>query len=863
MSRTYQIAFQLGASVSSSMRQAFNTANQNVNNLNNNTNNLNRSSGGLTDTFNRMRGPAVAAGVAIASIATSMYATVTASDQFKQSMQLVAAKTDESTVNMAEIAKISKNLYTKNLGEDWMDVANAISTVQSVTKLSGAALENTTKSAILYRDIFGEDITQSVKATDTMMKNFGITADQAYNLLVQGAQKGLNKSGELIDSANEYAPYFKSLGFSANQMFDTFSAGLSSGAFNLDKVADAVKEFNIRSKDGSKASSEAFAELNMDANKMSQTFAKGGPEAQKAFIKVVQAISAIKDPVKKNAVGVALMGTQFEDLEADVVAAMGTVQQQFDMTKDSMESLEAVKYDNLTGAFKGIWRSIQTYLLLPIGDKLLPTVQKIADNVRIHIPTVQKAFGAIGNRVSSTVSTFKQFGSSVVTAVAPIAKTIGGIVMPIIADAANFFTNIVVQIKDFWNSNGAEIMQATKNVFSFISNVIQTISPVIFFIVKTVWNNIKGAIQGAVTVILSVIKIFSSLFTGNWSGLWNGVVDLVKGALQLVWNVWNLMMMGRLVKGVAAIVKSVVGFFKGLGTQLSTNVQYYYHLFRDGFYRIGNGILRAIGNAIMGVISIARNGITNFITIFQTARTFGVNIFMSLVSAVRGMFVSIFGAIRATVGTVISAVVTRISSFVTSVSGFMTNLWTTIVTIFNNIKLAMMTPFQSVKTVIVTVVTTIKSTVQGLFSTVKAAGTGAINSLISAANAMIGGINSLNVDIPDWVPKVGGKSIGFNIPKIPMLAKGGITTGPTLAMIGEGAEQEAVLPLSKLQGLLNGNSKTTNHEQQQIIYSPHFIVQGNADSKTIDSVAKQGYEQFKNWYEDINRNNDRLSFKRN
>ncbi|MFP3360351.1 phage tail tape measure protein, partial [Planococcus sp. SIMBA_143] len=90
------------------------------------------------------------------------------------------------------------------------------------------------------------------------------TSTEAYNLLAQGAKNGLNKSDELLDTANEYSPYFKSLGFNANQMFDTFIAGAEKGAFNLDKVGDAVKEFNIRAKDGSKASSEAFQALGMN-----------------------------------------------------------------------------------------------------------------------------------------------------------------------------------------------------------------------------------------------------------------------------------------------------------------------------------------------------------------------------------------------------------------------------------------------------------------------------------------------------------------------------------------------------------------------------------------------------------------------
>lgn len=78
-----------------------------------------------------------------------------------------------------------------------------------------------------------------------------------------------------------------------------------------------------------------------------------------------------------------------------------------------------------------------------------------------------------------------------------------------------------------------------------------------------------------------------------------------------------------------------------------------------------------------------------------------------------------------------------------------------------------------------------------------------INGVISAINWVLGKINSISITIPDWVPGVGGTTLGFKIPTIPQLAVGGIATGPTIAQIGEGGEPEAVLPLSKLADLLS------------------------------------------------------------
>jgi hypothetical protein len=84
-----------------------------------------------------------------------------------------------------------------------------------------------------------------------------------------------------------------------------------------------------------------------------------------------------------------------------------------------------------------------------------------------------------------------------------------------------------------------------------------------------------------------------------------------------------------------------------------------------------------------------------------------------------------------------------------------------------------------------------------------------INGIISLVNTVIRVIDSIHVKIPDWVPLIGGKEFGLDIPQIPMLANGGIVTSPTLAMIGE-AGAEAVIPLSKMGGMGGGINVVVN-----------------------------------------------------
>lgn len=89
----------------------------------------------------------------------------------------------------------------------------------------------------------------------------------------------------------------------------------------------------------------------------------------------------------------------------------------------------------------------------------------------------------------------------------------------------------------------------------------------------------------------------------------------------------------------------------------------------------------------------------------------------------------------------------------------------------------------------------VKDIFLGIWDAVAGVLKGAINLLIDALNRFIRGLNLISFDVPDWVPLIGGKTFGLNIPEIPKLAEGGIVDRPTLAVVGERGP-EAVVPLS-------------------------------------------------------------------
>ncbi|MFX3635456.1 MAG: phage tail tape measure protein [Candidatus Pristimantibacillus sp.] len=455
--REYEVAFKIGAELEASFKKTLGLTEQNLAEINREVKKITSNSGfndmenDLRDVnrrFGELEGSARDFGGVMKNVAEHVGAfaildkgaevftgMIGAVGDYGTSMSQIQAATGLTAKEMEAISESTKGLYTKGLGESYNDLADAMVTVRQVTQTSGEELENLTQKAIVYKDVFGEDVSSSIKAVDTMMRNFGINSDEAFNLLAQGAQKGLDKSGELLDTANEYSPYFAKLGFSAESMFDTFSAGLEAGAFNLDKVGDGIKEFGIRTKDGSKSSLEAYKAIGLNGAKMTEQFAQGGEVAQIAFMETTKAISELEDPVIKNAAAVQLFGTQAEDLEDRVINAYANIESQFDRTANTMADIEAVKYDNLQTDFKQLTRELMDEFILPLAEDIMPEIREFVDflsnnkglikNLALIIPGAMAAKGAANGIKSMT--TMSKAAMTAATGVGGAGKAMGAL----------------------------------------------------------------------------------------------------------------------------------------------------------------------------------------------------------------------------------------------------------------------------------------------------------------------------------------------------------------------------------------------------------------------------------------------------
>ena len=440
----------------------------------------------LSDTLQGTMGQAAATvGKGFAGITAGAAAAATATtgllarlgDGFNQAVNQIGASTGATGKDLKQLGQIAQAVYSHNFGDSLEDVADGISVVRQTTQLMGKELQAATEAGFALRDTFGYDLAESARTASSLMKNFQIDAEKAYNIIAVGAQNGADQNGDLLDTLNEYSAQYAALGLSADQFVNGLISGAKAGVFSIDKVGDAVKEFNIRAKDGSKSTTDAFATLKLNAAKTMQAFASGGDTAQRAFFQVVRALESMQDPVAKNQTAVALFGTQYEDLEQTVLPVLASMEDSSKQAYDALGQINQVKYDDLGSAMEGLKRTIEG-ALLPSASKitsgplmdameaLQDMAQKLAKNIKAG--KYDSFFAGIADGINGVVKMLPKIGDGV-QKLAPVVSKVAGGAVDFLGAAVDNIDLVVAAIA------GIGTAVAALKILTFIGNVTKAI----------------------------------------------------------------------------------------------------------------------------------------------------------------------------------------------------------------------------------------------------------------------------------------------------------------------------------------------------------------------------------------------------
>lgn len=210
-------------------------------------------------------------------------------------------------------------------------------------------------------DIAEEDARRIATSVDVMVSS-GIvkSADEAFDVLTRGFQKGVDSGEDLLDTMIEYPALFARLGLDADEAMGLMNQGLEAGARNSDFVADALKEFQIRATDASEASATGFERIGLNAEEMTAKIAKGGEGAKEGLDQVLDGLRAMEDPVARNQAGVELFGTKWEDLgDAMLALDVGTAVSSLGEVEGALDNAMTALADNPATAIETAKRQIE------------------------------------------------------------------------------------------------------------------------------------------------------------------------------------------------------------------------------------------------------------------------------------------------------------------------------------------------------------------------------------------------------------------------------------------------------------------------------------------------------------------------
>jgi phage-related minor tail protein len=531
--------------------------------------NAKKTSGTFTNMIGTVGKWGVAIGTAAGAAALALGTlAVNAADDLKKSLNGLEAATGINKDKMGEMRQAMLDIYNNNFGESFEDIGRAMTTISQQTGLSGQALADMTKNAIAVKDTFDFEVNESMRAANMLIKQFGMTGEEAYNMIVQGAQNGLDKNGDLLDTINEYSVHFQQLGFGSEEMFNMLVNGAESGTFSVDKLGDSIKEFGIRVKDNSDTTKLAFSTLGLDAAAITNQFASGGAAANNAFQSVIQKLLEMKDPIAQNTAGVALFGTMWEDLGVKGIAALTSTEGEINKNVNALEKINAVKYDTFGEAVAGIKRQLETSILIPLGDKILPILNKFAAWINENMPAIKQYISVAMDEASK--------------AFYKVYDVISAEVMPIF-DALKLVFDYYVQeyvpllVGAFqeWIPRIYEVFQAVWDILKPLLDTWLAAFNLVFPTIKDIVSNtikaITGIVSGLLKTLEGIIIFLTGVFTGNWQKAWEGVVKIFEGVFKTmsatIKGVLNelIILVNTMIRGLNKLSFSFPSWIPGMG----------------------------------------------------------------------------------------------------------------------------------------------------------------------------------------------------------------------------------------------------------------------------------------------------------
>ncbi len=602
-------------------------------------------------------------------------------------------------------AEIVKEVYGSGVGGSMDAVAEAVIMVKkNLGELADTDLTNLTKQALTLEELYGIDMNETLRGVNSLMKQYGMTAQEAMDYIVRGTQNGLDKTNELGDNLSEYAGKFEQAEYSAAEYFQLLQNGLEGGAYNLDKVNDAINEVTTRLADGTIGDS-----LDLYSEKTQSLFQawQNGEATQKQVIdSIVADIGNCTSQQDALNMAAKAFGTMAEDGNLKFITSLtsvgdaydsvsGSAQNLFDQTQTPMQEMEANT------------RKLQQ-ALVPLGEKIVELANVVLPPLVAIITAVSDVFGMLPEPVQNFVvilGALLAAFTALTPVIAALAVSFGALnisllpVIGIIAGVAAAIAGIIAIVKNWgvitewfgnlWQAVASKLMGLWDGVVAFFTETIPAAFQKFIGFFSAIpdwwsglWSKVSSFFSDTWNTILQnpIVQLVVDTVTSLWEnakhtlqGIWSGICQIAAGAWELLKN--------TILAPVLLLIDLVTGNF----SQLASDAANIWNNIKNAAAQIWSGIKQVVTSAASGLrqgVQTVLSALAQFATqcwsamkqtassVWQGIKTTVVNIAFSL----REAAVSAFRSMVSGIGSALSGLYSVVSNGFSAAIRFITGL---------------------------------------------------------------------------------------------------------------------------------------------------------------------------------------------
>lgn len=401
-------------------------------------------------------------------------------------------------------------------------------------------------AGVIAASYAGIDFTELIQETNEISKALKISNEDALALT-----NSLLKAGfppEQLDIIAEYGTQLQMAGYNAEEIQAIMSAGVDTGTWNIDNLLDGLKEGRIKVAEFGQEVPKALKDLlkgtDISAKQMQEwgkAVAKGGEGGSKAMQEIAKALNGVEDETKKNALGVQIFGTMYEDQGQNIIdtllnAQTATVDLKAnqDELNESTGKLDATPAVQMQQALADLKTALEP--LLGVIASVISAIATWASNNPTLAATITAIVAAVGIFLGILLALAPVF--ALITGLATtLGISIGAIMAPILIAVAAIAALIAIGVALYknWDTIVTKAGELKEKVVNKFQELKTSASEKIESMKQAVSDKFEEAKQKASEIVESLKNAVRDKF----ESMRNAISDKLNSAKSTITQIWG------------------------------------------------------------------------------------------------------------------------------------------------------------------------------------------------------------------------------------------------------------------------------------------------------------------------------------